>query len=433
MHSKIEYRSTSKENKIALLVFFIIVTFFTLLMLNRGVYAMSQVASLILIVGGFFLDLNDLICLIAVILPTGNVFLIGGGNTTIPFLLMIYLIKSIIRSGGKFDIDTMKALMCIVTMISISLITINVYNISIMKIIPFYMHLVFIVFALRINHINAEDIYQRIALYFIVGTILVCVGTVFFPNVSKSLGNANAYLHENAGFSSTWDFGRSLTISIAFLMVDILKTRKRFVLDAALILGLLYFVVQSGRFSMLIGLAAPFVLLPFVLGRDRPMRQRMCYLLIGIIVIAGVGYVLFELVYMPMTALRGTAASDNGRFDIWKMYLEYLNDNILIAIFGVGGGAISSFANMLGTATAHNLLLEKVAEVGVVGLILLTMLFISLYRGKNISPFNNINILPLVAFLGTALTQGTSGSVAFALLLAMCASEKRRIHTLYAK
>lgn len=424
MHEIIIKRNTSGRKSYSLLVSFAFLTFITLFMLDHNVLTIRQISSIILIAIGLTLHPDDLICLVAAILPTGNVYMLGGGNTTIPFLLVIYITKLFVKNGKIVDLNLIRPLIWTTVLFLISLITTTIHNINIIKVIPFFMHLVFIVVALRLNHINDEFRYNKIALYFVVGTLLVCIGTVIFPRVSRLLGNASIYMQENAGFSSTWDFGRSLTISIAFVIVNFLKTKKRIILDTIVILIMLYFVVQSGRFSMLVGLGALLICLPFVIGKDRPLKQRLLYSVTMMLAIALVAYALIEMVYIPMTKLRGSAASDNGRFDIWKTYFDYLNSNFTVALFGVGGGAISSIAVTLGTATAHNILLEKIVEVGFVGLFILMMYFLTLYRGKEISLFRNVNILPLVAFLGTSLTQGTSGNVAFALLLAMCVADK---------
>lgn len=424
MYETIKKQNADGMKPYLLLVFFALFTFATLFMLNCNVSAMSQLSSFILIAIGFMLPPDALLCLVAAILPTGNVFMLSGGNTTIPFLLIIYIAKSLIRNGKEIDLDVVQPLMWVLVLFFISLLTTAQHNIGIMKIIPFFMHLVFIVVALKMNHVNEEIRYNALALYFVVGTLLVCIGTVVFPSVSRTLGNASIYTQENAGFSSTWDFGRSLTISIAFVTVDFLKTKKRMILNSTIILTMLYFVIQSGRFSMLVGLGALLICLPFVSGRDKPLKQRAVYSVLTMIVIAVAAYTLIKLVYIPMTEIRDSGLSDNGRFDIWRIYFDYLNNNFSVALFGVGAGAISSIADTLGTATAHNIIIEKIVEVGFVGLFILMMYFIELYKDKEITPFRNVNILPLVAFLGTSLTQGTSGNVAFALLLAMCIAEK---------
>lgn len=408
----------------ALLPMFVVITLATLFLLNRGVSSVSRLASIALIIVGMFLHVDDLICLIAAILPTGNVYMVTGGNTIIPFLLVIYLAKAIVGNGRSIDVEAIKSLVWILALIVISLCTTTFYDITVMKIIPFYLHVVFIVFALRVSRINRECLYNKVALYFIAGTLLVCVGTTLFPDLTYSLGNASIYIKENAGFSSTWDFGRSLTISIAFIVVDVLKTRKRILIDLLLGLIMMYFIIQSGRFSMLLGLGALIAIFPFITGKDKPLRQRVYHSLIMIVVMLVVIFALYQLIYRPMSILRGSAASDNGRFDIWKKYIECIDQDIMLALFGVGGGAVASFADLIGYPTAHNIFLEKIVEVGFVGVFIFIMFFASLYKGKIINPINNINMLPLAAFLGTALTQGTTGNIAFALLLALCAKDR---------
>ena len=407
-----------------LLPIFIAITLSALFLLNRGISSVSRLTSLALIIVGIFLHVNDLICLIAAILPTGNVYMVTSGNTVIPFLLVIYLAKTVVRNRRSIDVEAMKSLVWVLVLIVISLSTTTFYGITVMKILPFYLHVVFIIFALRVNRVNQEWIYNKVALHFVTGTLLVCVGTTLFPDLTYSLGNASIYVKENAGFSSTWDFGRSLTISIAFIVVDMLKARKRILIDLPLCLIMLYFIIQSGRFSMLLGLGALIALFPFITGKDKPLHQRVFHslIMIGVMLVAVVA--LYQLIYLPMSTLRGSAASDNGRFDIWRKYIECINQDALLALFGVGGGAVASFADMIGYPTAHNILLEKIVEVGFVGIIIFAMFFVSLYKGKDISPFRNINVLPLVAFLGTSLTQGTTGNIAFALLLALCAKDR---------
>ena len=407
-----------------LLSIFIVITLAALFLLNRGISSVSRMASFTLIIVSIFLRVDDLICLIAAILPTGNVYMVTSGNTVIPFLLVIYLIKTVVSNCRSIDAEAIKSLVCVLALIVMSLCTITVYGISVMKILPFYLHVVFIVFAIRVNRVNQEWIYNKVALHFVTGTLLVCVGTTLFPDLTYSLGNASIYVKENAGFSSTWDFGRSLTISIAFIVVDMLKARKRILIDLPLCLIMLYFIIQSGRFSMLLGLGALIALFPFITGKDKPLHQRVFHslIMIGVMLVAVVA--LYQLIYLPMSTLRGSAASDNGRFDIWRKYIECINQDVLLALFGVGGGAVASFADMIGYPTAHNILLEKIVEVGFVGIIIFAMFFVSLYKGKDISPFRNINVLPLVAFLGTSLTQGTTGNIAFALLLALCAKDR---------
>ena len=424
MHDSMSIRKESQIRFPWVLVIFLALSFGCLILLSRGVSSASRIGCYVLIGWALFLPADDLLCLIAAALPTGNIYKLGGGYTAIPFLLLIYIIKTFLKNGAKLKSDTAKPLLWTVILFSVSVIASMAHGFSIIEIIPFFMHLVFIVVALRINHVNEEEKYSELAFYFIAGTLMVCIGTILFPNVSRSIGNISIYSKSNPGFASTWDFGRSLSISIAFIIVSFLKTKKRLIIDIILVFVMLYFLIQCGRFSMLLGLGALLICIPFAYGADKPLRQRLLYTVVMIIIIAVLSYVMIRYVYSSMVELRGYVASDNGRFGVWSTYLEYLGNNPFVVAFGTGGGSISSVAPTLGVSTAHNILLEKIIEVGVFGLFLFLLFFITLYRGKTLNPSRNINVLPLITFLGTAMTQGTTGNVAFALLLAMCVADK---------
>lgn len=424
MNNQQNIAGISDNNSRVFLSVFIVITLITLFLLNHEISSVSQIASIALIIAGAFMHVDDLVCLIAALLPTGNVYMVTSGNTAIPFLIILYLVKTVFEKRRAIDAGAIKSLLWILALIVISLFTTAIYNMTVMKIIPFYLHIVFIIIALRVNRINQECLYNRIALFFITGTLLVCIGTTLFPDLTYSLGNANIYVKENAGFSSTWDFGRSLTISIAFIIVDIIKTKRRIMINILLCLIMLYFIVQSARFSMLLGLGTLIAIFPFITGKGKSLHQRVYYSLIMMAIMLVVVCVLYQFLYLPMSNLRGSVASDNGRFDIWKKYIECISQDVMLALFGVGGGAIASFADMIGYPTAHNILIEKIVEVGFVGIFLFIMFFVSLYKGKDINPFSNVNALPLIAFLGTSLTQGTTGNITFALLLALCARDR---------
>lgn len=416
-----------QKNYPLVMIVFLILTYGCLLMLSRGNSIFSRIGCYALILFSVFLPIDDVLNLIAIILPTGNIYKLGGGYTAIPFLLLVYIVKSFIKNGSKISADTARPLMWTMVLFIVSIFTTTIHNIRLIEIVPFFMHLVFIVVALRMNNVNEEEKYKSIAFYFLCGTLLVCAGTMIFPGVSRSISNISVYSRANPGFASTWDFGRSLSISIAFVIVDFLKTRKHLVLDTVLVLVMLYFLIQCGRFSMLLGLGALLIFIPFAYGTDKPLRQRIGYSVIMMVIMAIAAYFMIRYVYASMAELRGYGASENGRYGVWETYFTYLNANPSVVLFGVGGGAISIIASSLNTATAHNIILEKMVEVGIVGLVIFLFYFVTLYRGKTVNPTKNINVLPLITFLGTALTQGTTGNVAFALLLAICVADRANL------
>ena len=423
MHELVNAQKGGQTRFFGVLALFSIITFSSLFLISRGVSSIRIIGFYILIGWAATLPVDDLLCLITVALPGSNIFKITGGFTVIPFLMVIYILKTLSRNRWKINANAAKPLLWIIVSLFISISTAIIHHFSLGDIIPFYLHMIFIVFAHGINNAYLEDRYSKLAICFITGTLMVCLGTAIFPSVSRSISNIGVYARSNAGFSSVWDFGRSLSISIAFVLVDVLKHRNKLVLNSLLSLILIYYLIQCGRFSMLLGLGALLICIPFAYGGEKPVRIRIMYSIFTLFITGILGFLVFRYVYSSMIELRGTGASDNGRFEIWGIYIQYLLKNPSIALFGSGGGTISSVASLLGTVTAHNIVIEKLVEFGIVGFIVLTIAFRKLYRGCTLSITKNVNILPLVTFLATAMTQGTTGNASFALLLAICVKE----------
>lgn len=403
------------------LIVFVIITTICLFLFNRSY--VRNISCFALLLYAMFLPIDDLACLIAAVFPTGKIFKLFGGYTVVPFLLLIYIFKTMVLNGRKVSMDVMRPIFWVMILFVSTIITTTLLNIGITGSLSFYAHLIFIIVALRINRINRAESYDKISFYFIVSTLYVCAMTLVFPEVSRSLGNI-LYGRVNPGFSSSWDFGRSLIVSIAFVAVRFLKTKKRLFIDLVLVFIMLYFVVQCGRFSMVLGLAALIFCMPLEYISDKPKRERILYFLFAMIMVSIIGAFIYVYVYSSMAELRGVEASDNGRYGVWSTYWDYFLSNPQVVCFGAGAGAISSVGAGLNTVTAHNIVIEKVAEVGVFGCFVLFCMFVNLYKGKIINPTRNIYILPLITFLGTTLTQGTTGNETFALLLAMCPSDQ---------
>lgn len=429
MHNTIIIQNIYNKKYFGVLAPIIALTFGCLALLNSGISSASTYGCYLLIGWAVFLSVDDLLCLIAITLPLGNIFKFTGGFTAIPFLILLYIIKSLSNKRCRINEYAARPMLWTFVLLFMSLITSTAHYLSALAIFPFYLDVFFIIITRNLNHIDREEMYTKVSFFFVIGTLMVCLGTMIFPAVSRTISNIGIYSKSNAGFSSTWDFGRSLSISIAFIAVVLLKYKKRILLNTLIIIVMLYFLIQCGRFSMLLGLGALLLTIPFVYGANKPVRIRLILTFFMLLFIIIVGYFLFNYVYSSMIEIRGIGATDNGRFDIWRQYIQYLKNNTSIAAFGTGGGTISDVASSLGTVTAHNIVLEKVVEFGIIGIILLLIFFRELYRGTAKQFYRNVNILPLITFIATAMTQGTSGNSTFALLLAMCVSNYQHLYT----
>jgi O-antigen ligase len=79
-------------------------------------------------------------------------------------------------------------------------------------------------------------------------------------------------------------------------------------------------------------------------------------------------------------------------------------------LFGIGASSILKFSLLNGMLTAHNGYIEKLVEFGIVGLIILTIILVSILKGKTFNPFKNYYALPIFAYLASILTLGMSGA-----------------------
>ncbi len=89
----------------------------------------------------------------------------------------------------------------------------------------------------------------------------------------------------------------------------------------------------------------------------------------------------------------------NGRFDIWKMYISALKANPLVLLFG---GMDSTSYGIY--TVAHNMIIEQIAGYGIIGSLIITLLYIETYRdlayaSKSIIRFSSTGIIPIIAFL----------------------------------
>ena len=84
-----------------------------------------------------------------------------------------------------------------------------------------------------------------------------------------------------------------------------------------------------------------------------------------------------------------------GRFDLWRIYFEYLNNSPLSLIFGRGIGA-----NYLSAGGPHNTYVESVYFVGILGSILYLFMIVLIFRAQKYNRRKRIiNYLLLLAFI----------------------------------
>lgn len=413
----------SKRLKYAWACFYAITVIGVYIMNRSGVGRITTVLTLSAVFWGVCLSLENVFLLITAVIPWGQVFKVPNGYTAATLLIFVFLVKSVVSyNKAMFHVSklTFKIYASYLVCFTISIIAALSNNSNISEVIPFYMEFLFVIVCIKV-FTNKNNMFEKAGTIYTISTLLMCFCSSLFPTLSRTLGNISQYSSANPGFSSPWSFGRITLVSISFIVVDYLSHHDHLLWKILTIAILLNYLIQSGRFSILLGLAFLVACLPIISKqKDYSIKQRV-FVFIGMLALFIILLlVLYFFFYRDMVALRGTEASDNGRFELWKTYLHYLGRKPLVVLFGIGGGAVSSFGMSLNTESAHNILLEKLVELGVVGIVLAVYLFIRLYKSNKDTIRHNLYLIPLIAFLGTSLTQGTSGSQTFALLIILC-------------
>lgn len=99
-----------------------------------------------------------------------------------------------------------------------------------------------------------------------------------------------------------------------------------------------------------------------------------------------------------LTEATSSAELTTGRSIIWENYLEYILSHPLVFLFGEGIDA--PLLNMVGT---HNIFLESVYNIGIIGLLLIVTLLVSIFKvlGRDYPKENQpiLRFLPFIAFM----------------------------------
>lgn len=377
----------------------------TLITMDKGLLSFRQLAYIITILIAILLSRKELIVLITLLVPLAEIMKFSSiPYTVLPFIICIYIVKRLLiepKISKKFFI-----LYSILLLISLFNSAIR-YN-SLIYPIPFFVYLIFAYMAIKDN--CSKEVFNHAAIVYMISAILVVVGSHLFVNAAWVIGSYSDYMVRSVGFSTSWGFGQTMLIASAFTAVLYKKKKINLFVTISLISFYTYFGLQSGTFSIVIGLLL--VMLFIVSSVENKIKLKG----LAVITFPLLIFLIYIIFLQPMMGLRG-GISDNGRIDIWVSYLQIFINNIDIMLFGVGGGCIQNYANIVGLLTTHNLMLEIIVQFGIIGSIFLCTLILYLCRNLIIRPSKNPNVLPLLVMLTFFLTQGGAGSETLFILL----------------
>lgn len=393
----------------------------TLFLTNNGISLLRTVGVFFFLAASVFLPQRMLFELIVLLQPFTSVFRLGEGLTVMPFLILVFIVKAALTSRGRLFGDAVSFALFF-ALFTISIVAHSLWFSSFTGAIPFFIYLLFFHMAITSEQLADGKVFDGATVVFVISALLFCVCIGLFPNaVSQIAPMSETGIDRAGGFTTVWEFGRILVVAVSLIIVRLLMNHRHLIVYIAVMLYFLYWFVQTGLFSGLVSLIIIAVLLPFSVESLGAAKKRYIsvLMLFGSVILLLLGY---KYIYEPMNALRG-GMNDNGRFQIWSQYLGDLAGNVWMLLFGIGGGAISVYAESVSRLTAHNIVIEKLVELGLVGIVLLVLFLKQSFAATKVSLSlrKNLHVIPLIAYLGTCLTQGTSGSeLIFLVMILSC-------------
>lgn len=173
----------------------------------------------------------------------------------------------------------------------------------------------------------------------------------------------------------------------------------RSVFDMLLFFGVSGIGLLTGSRSFLIGMAIGIALtLVYILSRFpiKGLVFTVCFLVVGLLLVTQVDWIM-DAIGNVLERVIHPKNNDitNGRLDLWTQYIDVFKSNTDILLFGM-----ADYSQFGIDFVAHNFLLEQIAEYGIIGNIILLLLYLTVIKAIVNTPKGLGKLTPIVVLLG---------------------------------
>ncbi len=385
--------------------------------MSVGNYSLRAVSFVLILAFSVFMPSDKLPVIIALLFPLTEIVRISDGSRTIlPFIIIIYIIKSLSFKNTK---TTTLIFFFIPYVIFVLLNTISSY-INFGSFINPLVTCTFVLFAyIFASQKKDDELNACIAFVFVISSLITAVSAVLFKDLSIEISGISVYNTRVAGFSSPWNFGLCMVLAWFFIAMLFKQKRIGYIVMLAGSIFFAYFAVESGTRSLLIGMCIILLHIISTLGK-RLMKNRIIYIsAIAILVPMGIA-LYYLLIFRPLIDSRGQLY-DSSRLDLWSYYWDLFTSNPNIMFFGLGCNNLASYAINNSILTAHNVFVEMIVELGVVGTILFIGIIVFIFRKAQKNPLKNDMMIPILIYCTFMMTQsGLSTELLYFLFALAC-------------
>lgn len=406
--------SNKGKNYQGYLVAFYIVTTIAMYYISNNQLIVSQIAYVILGIVFIISPININVIFLFCLFPFPRLFLINHNfYTLVPLLEIIIVAKYILNR--KITKNSMKLLILGLLILTYSAI-VEYYRFStISTSIEYCIKLLVVIVICEINDEKTRKICYTVLC---IGIVVSAIGGYISPSLhrftamysAEFISRAQGMLTDPGTFGQILVCAMSCAIALLFQRNDNRRIGfKRIVGTIMFCFFCLYFIIQSGTRASLIGVVVIYIVVIYwLVNKKNKGVQLIGYftVVLSVIFAESLASALFNAV--SATHGGGDVLSDS-RFEIWQNYWNVYRNDPSIIIFGVGMESCNRLGSQLGIGNPHNIIIEKIFESGVIGLVLNIMFFYEVVKRK-IMRISEKTTLPFYVFLSTLFVYGVAGS-----------------------
>lgn len=408
-------KKISLYNEKSSLFIFYLLSIICMVSINVGNYSFSKISYIVIGVLSIFTTLETNIILFFCLVPFPRIILLNQSFfTLIPIIELIIVCKWLVLK--QFNQRDYKALLSGACILIYSSLVEYIRYATFSNSVEYCLKLFVI---LAICDVTNKKLAKNCFGFLSLSSIISIIASYIFPTLSVYVRIKEVLYSTriNGLLGDPGEFGQLLLSALScYIVYCVLRNesnkRKFTILDVLSILVVacisIYLMIQSGTRTCLIGLVIiyVFILLWLLKGKSRKTVSLGC---IALIVTLFMGYYIWEIMFDTfMSSHGGESLNDDNRIRIWLNYLREFNDDIRIQIFGVGMDCSNTYGLIHKLGNPHNILIEKIFECGLVGLILNCTFFVNVFKRKKCSVFEKAN-LPFYVFLSTLFFYGSVG------------------------
>lgn len=198
-------------------------------------------------------------------------------------------------------------------------------------------------------------------------SLILILSFVCQINVVSSIKHFKTIVFHDYDFHSKQNM---IAVSIAFYLRYYFnnKTKINFLLLLLIYLGVF---ASHGRTAILIITVGTVIYLAYSMYLKKEFNKQKILSIFSIIFVS-----LFLVLYISGSKLHELTINTSGRFDGWMVYLKLILEKNTLFGYGLQGGKYVYESKLLGFKHPHNIFIESLFYLGVVGLLLLISLII---------------------------------------------------------